>query len=136
MPHLNNRHWLDDVSLSELRELVMEREAWRASIHGVAKSQTWLSDWSDLIWYTVIFWIHRNFSSRINFLKITAIFIKYVQIVLWDDNLLTKISKFNHLYYEPNIVLSILYLLSRLLSYLLLSWVFQMKTWDIENIKH
>ena len=39
-----------DVSLSELRELVMDREAWRATIHGVAKSRTWLSDWSDLIW--------------------------------------------------------------------------------------
>ena len=42
--------WLDgimdlmDVSLSELRELVMEREAWRASIHRVAKSRTRLSD--------------------------------------------------------------------------------------------
>ena len=41
-----------DVSLSELQELVMDREAWRAGIHGVAKSRTRLSDWSDLIWST------------------------------------------------------------------------------------
>ena len=38
-----------DVSLSELRELVMDREAWRAAIHGVVKSWTRLSDRSDLI---------------------------------------------------------------------------------------
>ena len=85
--------WLDgmtdsmDVSLSELWELVMEREAWRAANHGAAKSRTWLSNWTD--------WLKRNVSKSWGRSKTICLKCVNSQII---DFLFSKFRHIPHIY--------------------------------------
>ena len=63
---VGGHHWLDGHDLSKLQELVMDWEAWRAAVHGVAKSRIWLSGWTELNWCAnqIQRWIIQSPTSR------------------------------------------------------------------------
>ena len=87
-----------DMSLSELWEMVMDREAWRAAIHGVTKSRTWLSDWTELNWTEAICENYYWPSFFTNMAEINASFFQFGILILLLNAFLNIYGPFNQEY--------------------------------------
>ena len=82
-------HWLMDMSLSKLQEVVKNREAWHAAVHGVTRNQTWLNNWT-----TTFFLQHRHCESSPKFAWVLDCHYEFSRKTCFPFNLRwTKIGK-------------------------------------------